>query len=291
MCETDDSVSILSYSSPWWLTVAHETGHVLGGQHTFGLGGILDYADGRVPVGSGPFQFHPNNAGSSIWDDPSTWQICAYLTQLAWMPGAVDTPYCMSAYVNLCGNGIVDPGEQCDDSSGCCTATCQLAANAQCSGNSMCCQQCQYAPTSTSCASGGGYCGNGQCVISTCSSGSSNALSFCGVSALGCQQQCNNGTHCSSDYATPNLAVAVGTVCETSPLSTCDAFGACQTAQRSTSQYAYVAAMGTVYVRRHPERNRFCVKDPTVNSTISLFCGESRLLPATTQSVRGATVV
>ena len=57
-----------------------------------------------------------------------------------------------------CGNGILEPGEECDpgagSSSACCdTTTCKLRPGALCDpGNSPCCTStCQYAPNSTVC--------------------------------------------------------------------------------------------------------------------------------------------
>lgn len=64
-----------------------------------------------------------------------------------------------------CGNGKLDPGEECDDATKCCSG-CKLVAGAECSyeGNPCCTETCSFRTASTSCSGGDGYCSNGQCV-------------------------------------------------------------------------------------------------------------------------------
>jgi len=64
-----------------------------------------------------------------------------------------------------CGNGAVEPGEQCDDSSPCCDSDCTLAAYARCSGD--CCPDCAPGPAllgGSECARAGGLCIDGRCL-------------------------------------------------------------------------------------------------------------------------------
>eukprot|EP00834_Sanchytrium_tribonematis_P003300 NODE_123_length_17687_cov_0.732261.p6 type:complete len:438 gc:universal NODE_123_length_17687_cov_0.732261:6381-7694(+) len=60
-----------------------------------------------------------------------------------------------SGNVTMCGNGIVDEGEQCDTfgvATACCNANCTFKANAQCDdSNGQCCQSCKIASNSTIC--------------------------------------------------------------------------------------------------------------------------------------------
>lgn len=59
--------------------------------------------------------------------------------------------------LQMCGNGIVEAGEECDPGLGspstCCTSSCTFAPNAVCDpANSMCCtDQCGLAPQSQVC--------------------------------------------------------------------------------------------------------------------------------------------
>ncbi len=52
-CELNYGVSSNNYK-----VMAHELGHIVGARHTIGLGGIMDYSDGKY---EGVVQFHPNN--------------------------------------------------------------------------------------------------------------------------------------------------------------------------------------------------------------------------------------
>ena len=216
ICWPDYAISISSYNTPFWQTVVHEIGHTFGAQHTLGLGGIMDYyIDSRYPIGTGPYQFHPDNQAQlqenlgivSLLADPNT------------------APYCNINYQTMCGNGVVEPGEACDDNSACCTSTCQLATNAQCSGGGSCCSaQCKFVPSTTLCAGGEGVCVNGQCEQSSCPTN----LPFCGMDAStgSCRQSCASGAFCYSGWSY-NLNLADGTSCNTNG-GTCQS-GTCVT--------------------------------------------------------------
>lgn len=59
---------------------------------------------------------------------------------------------------NLCGNGMIDEGEECDPGSPfgseCCTPTCKLKSNAQCDDlNGKCCKNCKFLPKDSQCGS------------------------------------------------------------------------------------------------------------------------------------------
>lgn len=172
----------------------------------------MDYGDGRL---NGIFQFHTEYSKTSM---------CSAVSGTAYAKAM--QPYCMAPYTAACGNGVVEPGEACDDTSACCnqpgTANpCQLAAAAQCSGESPCCSSCKFKPTTTLCMGGQGICQNGFCAASACA-GYSN-FRFCGlVPTNPCRQQCSlNGGACSSSYTSPNLNIGDGIVCSTAPYSTC----------------------------------------------------------------------
>ena len=87
----------LGVSNRNWLTFAHEFGHSIGAYHTFqngkGLtGGIMDYGTGLY---NGSYQFHPYNRP----------EICPVLNNAK----------CIQRNVSLCGDGIMEPSETCEN--------------------------------------------------------------------------------------------------------------------------------------------------------------------------------
>jgi hypothetical protein len=235
LCSSQYGTGVSSWTGSLWLTIAHEVGHNFGANHAFQegqgtTGGIMDYGDGEYPIGSGIYQFHSGYNKA---------EMCAEIQSIQSTTGI--TPYCWSNYAPVCGNGVVEQGEQCDDSSSCCSA-CRLTG--QCtrgsSGSNLCCTAtCAYAATSQSCNNGMGYCSNGQCQDAICSHYS---LPFCGLTSANCKVSCGgppSSYACSSSWTTPNCNIAAGTVCSTAPYSTCSGTGAC-TATTPPVTYAWV---------------------------------------------------
>ena len=177
----------------------------------------MDYGDGKL---NGVYQFYTAYSKTDM---------CSTMANTKYATGSF-TPYCVAPYQAVCGNGVVEPGEACDDKTSCCgqpssSTPCQLTSTSQCSGETPCCSQCKFLPSSTTCLGGNGYCQNGFCAASACQGYS--GLSYCGmVSNNPCRQQCLSGTTCSAGYTSPNLNVPDGTVCGTAPYSTCSN-GAC----------------------------------------------------------------
>ena len=208
VCGNQYAESIASYNAPYWITVAHEIGHTLGAYHTFGLGGLMDYNNGaHYPLPSGPYQFHPTNEA----------QICSIMNDGIGNYFNVQ-PYCITPYTPVCGNGLVEGNEQCDDSSSCCTAQCTLAPAAQCSasGTTCCSSTCQYMPSTTLCAAGGGFCSNGACLLSACPPG----YPLCGMDQGGCRQLCAVGGQCVY-FAGNGFLLQDNTTCSLTPYSQC----------------------------------------------------------------------
>jgi hypothetical protein len=69
---------------------------------------------------SSPPQFHPTYNQK---------EMCAQMTKGFAITGI--TPFCATAYASSCGNGVVESGEDCDDTSACCVS-CKLKTGAVC---------------------------------------------------------------------------------------------------------------------------------------------------------------
>ena len=265
ICLVQYAESVSSYNAPYWITVGHEIAHTLGALHTFGEGGLMDYGDGaHYPKPNGPYQFHPANQQ----------QICSIVSDTMFSEST--QPYCLSPYHPVCGNSIVEPGEQCDDSSACCTPQCMLAAGAQCSSSPSCCllDTCQYAPSTTLCASNNGICTNGQCTLSSCP----NSYPLCGLSEGGCQQLCKVGGACialAGSYALPN-----NVTCSLSP------YGVCQAGQCTVTSVTYsYAASSWSSCSCDGVQNRSIVCSGSDGNTYSLSaCDGTSSLPVSQQS-------
>lgn len=132
------------------------------------------------------------------------------------VPGTCASKVCVA---NSCGDGVVQFGEECDDTSPCCSG-CRLIEGALCSPHDTeCCSEfCLPMPTTTACQSGAGYCSAGVCQTSlpecsvpsdtevdtsTCPIASSNPCrTRCKVTVGGCQNLAGyveNGAFCTTD--------------------------------------------------------------------------------------------
>lgn len=129
------------------ITFAHEVGHNFGSPH--------DPTDSCAPGGSvGNFIMYPSATDGS---KPNNDQFseCSRASMSAVLEVRRDT--CFSTVASFCGNGFVEPGEECDcgqdcNATACCTTECMVPAGVQCSPQdrlgSPCCLEatCEFTP-------------------------------------------------------------------------------------------------------------------------------------------------
>ncbi|KAL1920050.1 uncharacterized protein VTP21DRAFT_1196 [Calcarisporiella thermophila] len=150
-----------------WKVVAHEVGH--------GFGAIHDCtaADCPCPKGNdrcgccplsplqcdakGKYLMHPtNNVTSTEFSPCAINYICSALPSIG---SCLQPPSAIRRIekLGMCGNGILEHGEECDvgnkqDDPCCIAATCKLKPGAVCSDvNSECCKDCQIKPAASVC--------------------------------------------------------------------------------------------------------------------------------------------
>ncbi|KAI9362100.1 hypothetical protein DFJ73DRAFT_773371 [Zopfochytrium polystomum] len=201
-----------------WLTMAHEFGHNINASHAFEdgqgtTGGVMDYADGRYPIGTGYYGFHP------VYNKPD---ICPYLARFQ---GTACLPRSRDVVVagENCGNGVVDADEDCDPgpgrSSPCCTGSCRFVRECDYAaadpGAAACCRRdCTFAGAGTVCGRQS-MCRNGACLAVRCSEYSNINACALGDCAYGCWYDGESADQCydGSAFGWDALAAPDGTRC------------------------------------------------------------------------------
>eukprot|EP00949_MAST-11_sp_MAST-11-sp1_P005277 g5277.t1 len=116
-----------------WLTFAHELGHVFGANHNCKVRN--GFCDPRA--GTGIMSYNPPTPRFFHNGNGEGRKMCSILKNRM-----QDSKWCFYDTTPKCGNGVIDVGEECDDSSSCCdSSTCKLKG--ECSGGSCCTSECK----------------------------------------------------------------------------------------------------------------------------------------------------
>ncbi|CCA69414.1 related to ADAM protease ADM-B [Serendipita indica DSM 11827] len=148
-----------------WQVISHEIGHNLGAIHDCTAGCTL--SSNCCPLNSGQcdatnqFLMNPTSSATEKVFSPCTiGNICSLMRSSSIDTSCIKPPDVTQRTFSLqmCGNGIVEAGEECDPGAGstssCCDpATCKLINNAVCdpSSSSCCTSSCQFAPAGQIC--------------------------------------------------------------------------------------------------------------------------------------------
>eukprot|EP00457_Paulinella_chromatophora_P000175 gb/GEZN01000175.1/.p1 GENE.gb/GEZN01000175.1/~~gb/GEZN01000175.1/.p1 ORF type:complete len:1996 (-),score=145.76 gb/GEZN01000175.1/:103-6012(-) len=311
LCRDARSVGVTTYTASTWLTFAHEVGHLFGAVHSFQLGkgttgGIMDYGNGQL---DGEYQFYTQYCKTDVCtqikeamyqtkdvcEKPGVTGCCDCLAQsICWKP-----------YAPVCGDGVWDYTEECDDgnnngqSTSCCGIGCVLKPGAGCF-RGECCSNCQPLLGTTTCGSGNGYCdGNGKCYTATICS--KYKFSFCGITADDpCHTGCNYSGRCitfpnppyNDNGKTIDTSVQDGTLCVLSgKKGTCQT-GTCQVAQvppTKTHEWAtnsYTACTATCGNSATRSRKVWCREQVVLTEVPDSNC-DAGTKPASIESCTG----
>jgi len=217
-------------------TVAHEVGHNFNMRHTWDVMGVGDNSQDGTIMSYAPDKVYKFSSAYSLPD------ACDHLY------GAFDgrcTNTQAVMYEPICGNGIVEAGEECEGESDCCKG-CRFPAGKFCCGGE-CCVNGKYALPGTLCESNRcgdlkfgikGQCKNGACSSFAGSEFSSSGIDICSKASYWTSSPCKahvgypsggvDGVENCVDGSmfTPPFYVDAGTVCSTDG-KTCDGNGNC----------------------------------------------------------------
>ncbi|KAF4551913.1 putative metallo-peptidase family M12 protein [Elsinoe fawcettii] len=227
-----------------WQVFAHETGHTFGAVHDCNTQLCNNQQSVRASQCC-PLSSSQCDAGSRFMMNPSTSQgitdfspcsvgnICSALGRSSVRSSCLsDNRGVTTITGQQCGNGIVEPGEDCDcggesgcgDNSCCDGATCRFRNGAVCDdSNEDCCNQCQFAGSGTVCRASSGVCDPQE----TCTGNSSTCPTD--IRAPN-GQECGSGLRCASGQCTSRdqqCRTVMGSFTQNNDTRSCDSSG-CQ---------------------------------------------------------------
>ena len=209
----------------------------------------MDYGDGKL---NGILQFNTKYRQQPM---------CSHISSAI----SRDTKeMCIKDYVPVCGNGLIEEGEDCDDTSGCCDVgegkSCRLKdsitingvqKSVTCTGVSECCVNCQRQASTTFCANGEGYCGLGAVCNRNPSCAASSTRFFCTnptPASDGCKETCKSADGACGQFKSN---MADDTVCNTERYSLCKS-GVCE---EQAFEFSWQFGAWSQCKRSHPIRN------------------------------------
>ena len=137
-----------------WTTFGHELQHQVGAEHPFGedeskiglSGGLMDYNNIRLSKNDpnpGRYGFNQETDSKGVKTNTCLGIQNALEKTFGSLPDSTCYTFAPRTVLeDYCGNGIVEPWEECDNSNVCCNK-CKLSTGATCpSGNAECCVSC-----------------------------------------------------------------------------------------------------------------------------------------------------
>jgi len=236
---TGANIVIRSQGSNEWQILAHETGHTFGAVHDCDAGACSSSGSAAstsvycCPLSStscdanAKYIMNPvSQSGITDFSPCSIGNICSAIGRKSVKTTCLTDNNQVKTFTGpQCGNGIVEPGEDCDcggvsgcGNDSCCNpTTCKFVGTAVCDdSNNNCCKNCQYAPAGTVCRTSLGVCDPQEVCLGNSSSCPPDVREVNGKSC-GDGLQCASGTctsrnqQCSSlmgNYFTNNISYA-----------------------------------------------------------------------------------
>ncbi|GAB7337297.1 hypothetical protein MBLNU457_g2658t1 [Dothideomycetes sp. NU457] len=210
------NVVVRYQGSSEWQVIAHETGHTYGAVHdcntqtcantqTVSASQCCPFSSGTCNAGARYIMNPSTSQGVTSFSPCSIGNICSAIGRNSVKTSCLsDNKGVQTITGQQCGNGIVEPGEECDcggeagcaDNACCDASTCKFKNNAVCDdSNEDCCHNCQLASNGTICRASTGICDPAE----TCTGTSA----VCPADVQAPQgQSCGNGLQCAAGQCT-----------------------------------------------------------------------------------------
>ncbi|MCJ1313284.1 hypothetical protein MMC25_006961 [Agyrium rufum] len=212
--ETVSGANVVARTTTEWQVIAHESGHTFGAVHdcdsqTCGNSQITA-SQQCCPLSStscdaqAQFIMNPSTGNGVTFSPCTVGNICsAFLRNSVNINCLADNKGVSTISGGVCGNGIVEEGEECDcggaqcgDNQCCDSKTCKFINNAVCDdSNEDCCNSCQFASSGTVCRTSTGSCDPQEVCTGTTSNCPTDTVAPDG-------QGCGNGLQCASGQCT-----------------------------------------------------------------------------------------